>query len=169
MSTKEAVPCEIVCTGRCVCIAEKEAMNQYMQKLILMGFYGLVFLVARSDWKDRKILNRHCLEIFIISFLACRIFSEPSIYERVFGSMIVSLPMLFLGMVSKGSFGGGDVKITAAYGFFLGVDRMVKTMFLAVVLVMFFSLGKFFAGKGVWREVPLGVFLAMGIYGTSFL
>ena len=144
-------------------------MNQYMQKLILMGFYCLVFLVAQSDWKRRKILNRHCLEIFFLSLLAQGVFLEPSVCNRVLGSMIVSLPMFFLGIASKGSFGGGDVKITAAYGFFLGVDRMVKVLFLAVTLACFYSLGNRFTGQEKWREVPLGVFLSMGVYGTIFL
>ena len=47
--------------------------------------------------------------------------------------MIISVPMLLLALIIPGAFGGGDIKLMAAPGFFLGTGPVVCAMFFGLL------------------------------------
>lgn len=71
--------------------------------------------------------------------------SAPSLLSRITGGLCVSLPMWLLTMKIPGAFGGGDIKLSAVCGLFLGWRRMTAAVILAVL------------SAGAW-----GVFLLAG-------
>ena len=46
---------------------------------------------------------------------------------------LVSVPMLLLTLAVPGAFGGGDIKLMAASGFFLGMDAIVCAMMFGLL------------------------------------
>ena len=49
------------------------------------------------------------------------------------GAVIISVPMLLLALIIPGAFGGGDIKLMAASGFFLGTGPVVCAMFFGLL------------------------------------
>lgn len=89
---------------------------------------------------------------------------EPGIRSRLLGAVIVSLPMLFLTWKIPGAFGGGDIKLMAASGLFLGASSTVLSMILAVFTgggygAVMLAKGKLKRGE----PFAFGPFLAWGL------
>lgn len=64
--------------------------------------------------------------------LSCPFFPEISLPERGIGVFCVSLPLFLLTVLVPGAFGGGDIKLTAACGIFLGWKLSLMALFFAV-------------------------------------
>ena len=74
--------------------------------------------------------------IFIALLAVVRAFTVPgvSIPGRLSGAVCVSVPMLLLALVINGAFGGGDIKLMAACGLFLGWKLVLPAFFLGAVI-----------------------------------
>ena len=58
---------------------------------------------------------------------------EYRITDRLTGMLAVSVPMLLLTLLIPGGFGGGDIKLMAASGFFLGTSSILCAITLAII------------------------------------
>ena len=83
--------------------------------------------------------------------------------------MIVSLPMLLLALVVPGGFGGGDIKLMAGAGFFLGARLTVVAAFLGILLGGGFG-ALLLAAKKADRKTRFAFepFLCIGIAAAMF-
>ena len=71
--------------------------------------------------------------LLVLGIPAIWLFPQVDLMERLIGILCVSLPMLLLAIVLNG-FGGGDVKLMAAAGFFLGWKATVIAFFIGAIL-----------------------------------
>lgn len=84
------------------------------------------------------------------------------------GCLIISVPMLFLAVVFPGSFGGGDIKLVAAGGFFLGADLIVEAALIALFSAGAYCLWKYVVKRCNRKErFALGPFLCAGMMLAS--
>ena len=56
----------------------------------------------------------------IINVIINESFSVEGMVNHLIGAVCVSVPMLVVTLILKGAFGGGDIKLTAAAGLYLG-------------------------------------------------
>ena len=56
----------------------------------------------------------------VISFIINETFSIRGLADHLLGAVCISVPMLIVALVLKGAFGGGDIKLMAAAGLYLG-------------------------------------------------
>lgn len=97
-------------------------------------FIMILLATATYDAAAKKIPN--LFPILIIALALCQIITDPSdIAARMIGMLVVSLPMLLLAL-RYGGLGGGDIKLTAACGLFLGTDAVLTGCFAAAVLAL---------------------------------
>lgn len=87
--------------------------------------------MALIDWDTQIIYNRFHIIIAILAAAQIFLVPEHGIGDRLLGALIVSVPMLVLALIVPGAFGGGDIKLMAASGLFLGMDAIVCAMFSA--------------------------------------
>ena len=120
-------------------------------------FAGALFYSSLCDIRERRIPNSACLVILGLGLMD----SAP---DCLLGAVCVSVPMLFLSVMTGGSFGGGDIKLMAAGGFFLGpagiLQAFVIGMSAAGVYCIWLLVGK---RKGRKSEIALGPFLCLGM------
>jgi leader peptidase (prepilin peptidase) / N-methyltransferase len=81
----------------------------------------------------------------------------------LFGLMIGGAIFYLIALVSKGGMGGGDIKLIAMIGAFLGLQGGLFTIFASALLgsvvgLMLMLLGK----RGRKDRVPFGPFLSFG-------
>lgn len=79
-------------------------------------------------------------------------------------------------LISKGRWiGGGDIRMGALMGLFLGWPQILVALFFSYILGAIIGVGLIFLKKKKWKsEIPFGVFLAIGsiislFFGTQIL
>ena len=124
-----------------------------MQRVVCLAtvftFFVLLAVIGWKDFKTMRIPDRMNLAVFLTG--GCAIFTVPGpdIVERVFGMFAVSVPMLLVAMVTSGGFGGGDIKLLAALGAWLGAELVIYTIILACAL---------FGSYAMLRKMRVGAF-----------
>lgn len=101
--------------------------------MTIAAFFALLGVIAWTDWKTMRIPNRLNAAVFAVGLCAVFTVPGPGVPERVLGMFVVSVPMLLAALLVPGGFGGGDIKLMAAGGLFLGWEGNV----LAAVLGIF--------------------------------
>ncbi|MEG1973138.1 MAG: prepilin peptidase, partial [Oscillospiraceae bacterium] len=89
---------------------------------------------------------------------------EHPIYSCLLGTAVVSLPMLLIACLTDG-FGGGDIKLMAAAGLFLGIWGILLAFFMGALLGAVYGIclmaGKKATGKSAFA---FGPYLCTGIF-----
>lgn len=146
-----------------------------LQGLFLFLFMGLLTLVALVDWDTMEIPNGFVAAIFCLAAVKTLLWGHPPYLDAVIGFFAVSVPLLLITLAIPGAFGGGDIKLMAACGVFLGWKNVLVAFFLAVLggglYGIFLLAGK---KKGRKDHFPFGPFLCGGmivalIWGESLL
>lgn len=106
--------------------------------MTIAAFFALLGVIAWTDWKTMRIPNRLNAAVFVTGLCAFFTVPGPGVPERVLGMFVVSVPMLLAALLAPGGFGGGDIKLMAAGGLFLGWEGNVLAAALGI-----------FAG-GIW-------------------
>lgn len=102
--------------------------------LLIAGIFTVILIFAAvNDIRTRKIPDRYSAGILMLSLLSIFTSNEVGIFSRFIGLFCVSVPMLFLTVARPGAFGGGDIKLAAACGAFLGWRGAVVSMGVAVL------------------------------------
>lgn len=123
--------------------------------LVKLCFLLCLFGASFSDLKHRKIPN---LFPILIALLALQNFH--------FWGALLALPFLITAMVDPEKVGGGDIKLTAGIGVFLGWNQGLMALISAlfVVILCFFT-------SSLWKKeerfsemsAPLAPFLCFGV------
>ncbi len=96
-----------------------------------MIFLMLLVYVAYTDYTRREIPNSIILGIYVLS-----VFSNASVFDRVTGLFLLTLPLFFVALKYEG-IKGGDVKFLSAAGAYLGLYELslvlIPTTVTAVV------------------------------------
>lgn len=106
---------------------------QPLQALIVFIFLALLFLVAVVDAQTMEIPNGFSLALLAVGLLSGLLFVQIGWLERLIGAFCVSVPLFLITLLVPGAFGGGDMKLMAAGGVFLGWKLCLTAGFLAIV------------------------------------
>lgn len=101
----------------------------------LLGFYVCCILVV-IVWIDidtMEIPNGLVLALIPAGILAIWVFPQVDLLQRGIGLVCIALPMLLMNFAIKDAFGGGDIKLMAVAGFFLGWKLTLLATFLALL------------------------------------
>ncbi len=164
-------------------------MREVLTALIVTGFMAVLLTISKTDRRTGKIPDRQNGVLLLLGAVAMGIFPEQITLKvmsvmasgemasgllvirlpaaSLAGMFVVSVPLLLLGTAMPGSIGGGDVKLMAAGGLFLGVKGIIMAAALG-----FFCAGIYGIGLLLWQSAdrksrfPLGPFLCMGMSGS---
>lgn len=134
------------------------------QGLIHFLFMGMLTLVALVDWDTMEIPNGFVAVILALAVVHTLLYGHPPYVNALIGFFMVSLPMLVITLLIPGAFGGGDIKLMAACGIYLGWKNTLLAFFLAVVGGGIY--GAYLLAtrkKGKKEHFPFGPFLCVGM------
>jgi len=110
--------------------------------------------------------NWSILLILIAGLIVALVSQEVSWLERVIGFISAGGVLLIIAVLT-GGLGGGDVKLMAAVGFYLGWKLTLWSMLLASVIGGFAGIMILASGKGKLKtEIPFGPILVVGIISS---
>lgn len=140
-----------------------------MRMLTFTGFCALLAVAGWSDYRDRRIPDKLVLALLTVGIVSGVTMPEISPLSRLAGFFAASLPLFGIAMVCRGAFGGGDIKLMAAAGTFLGGKLILSALIFGLLG------GGAYAGvclllrkKGRKEKFAFGPFLCMGIVGAYF-
>lgn len=102
------------------------------QGLLALVWCGVLLTVALIDAQTMTIPDRLNLTLALLGLVSLA--AQPAAWaDRLLGAVCVSVPMLVLCLFVPGGFGGGDIKLMAAAGLFLGWQLTLTAGFLALL------------------------------------
>lgn len=146
-----------------------------LQAGLTAAFLGSLLWMAEIDARTRLLPDWCNLMIFAIAILRQILLPQGSIWSGLIGCVIISVPMFGLCLFINGAFGGGDIKLTFAWGFFLGWKLALVAFFLAVLTGGIYGAYLLLTGKKERKEhFAFGPFLCLGailavLWGNSLI
>ena len=126
-------------------------------------FFSLLFLSARIDIEHKIIPDQLTLPGIIAGLVFALILPGITLGQSLLGLLFLGGLLLAVAMVSRGGMGGGDIKLGAAMGAFLGLPQALLALIMASVLGSLVGgtliLLRFMSRK---EAFPFGPFLALG-------
>lgn len=136
---------------------------------IIFIYLGILLVVALIDWDTQMIYDRFHLLILALGIAAIWLFPDHAVIDRLIGAVIIAVPMLILALIIPGAFGGGDIKLMAVSGFFLGLAPIVTAAFIGLLTgggYAFIQLRRKKLDKT--SSFAFGPFLAIGLVIAAF-
>ncbi len=112
---------------------------------------------AIMDYRKRIIPDWTWIAILLTGIASAFVLSTPVLYERIMGFLLPGSCLLILAM-KYGGVGGGDIKLTAAIGFCLGLYSLAAILFFTLLPACIY------AKATRQRSIPLAVFLSIGFF-----
>ncbi len=145
----------------------------------LWFMFSLLLTISLIDLEHQKIPNRLVglgLAAVLIFRLGGTLFSitAPLLFtlawpEALWGLLAGGGAMLVIFLVSRGGMGGGDVKLAALLGFWLGLQGVIITLILGFVSGALVGVMLILLGLRRRRDpLPFAPFLSLGALITSF-
>ena len=136
---------------------------------VVFAYLGILLVVALIDRDTQMIYDRFHVFILVLAVMAFWIFPEHGMGSRLLGAVIISVPMLVLALLIPGAFGGGDIKLMAVSGLFLGAAATVCAMFIGLLTGGAYGLIMLTSGKLKKTDhFAFGPFLAIGLAVAVF-
>lgn len=167
--------------GLCVVLAVSLAVlkaNQVDSFELLIREMLLVFGFVASviDFRERRVPNRLIgvmLGVWVLVMVPQLFFQTDLALFRLISSMvgffIGGLIFLIVYVLSKKGLGGGDVKLMAVSGLYLGLDGIMPTMLYGSILAAAVGGGMILMKKLTAKDtIPLVPFLYVGMLLTIF-
>ncbi|MCR5340871.1 MAG: A24 family peptidase [Saccharofermentans sp.] len=140
-------------------------------------FLVMLAACAASDINKGIVPDLICILIAVLAVVKILTGSVnmQSLINHLCGALVLSVPMLIVALLIKKGFGGGDIKMMAAAGLFLGLDKTITAGFIAFFIAGICGVYLLFTKKGSAKEkVKLAPYLALGcafseLFGTVLI
>ena len=122
------------------------------------------------DLDTMEIADGCSIAIVVLTAAGLFFMKDITIGQRLIGMVCISVPMLLLAIAVPGAFGGGDIKLMAAGGLFLGWRTVLASAIIGILLGGGYGIYLLASGKkGRKEQFAFGPFLCVGmILGLLF-
>lgn len=128
----------------------------FLSSLIVISFIDLDFQIIPDRISISLILFG--LLLSVLSHSAYNLVAD--LKESLLGILVGGGSLLIIALLSKGGMGGGDIKLNAGIGAFLGWQNALLTIFIGSLLGAI--VGLIILKKTGNRKIPFGPFLSIG-------
>lgn len=174
--------------GKCRFCGEKISLRYPMVELLNAGIYLLIYqacglsiqfigfallasaliVIAFIDY-DHKIIPDGIVLLLVGAGIIYSVFAQDITWlDRLIGFFVASLPLYLLLLLSRGGVGGGDIKLMAAVGIYLGWKLTLLSLFMGAVLGSIVAVILLILKRKTRKdEIPFGPALAVGIMAAA--
>lgn len=127
----------------------------------MLALKNLIFTITLvyagyEDLKKRIIPDKVHVIIMISSLLY-----DFSLFQSLIGFFVLPIPFIMAVLFDENSIGGGDIKLVAAIGFFLGLMKgtiaLIVGQFIAIFVTVVFK-------RNRKDTIPMAPYLAIGCF-----
>lgn len=141
--------------------------------LFYIILFSILVVISGIDYHYQIIPDTLVLAIFVVGIglkLANLLSYGQALYilNSLLGLLIGGGFLLIVAIVSRGGMGGGDIKLMAALGFWIGWKYAILSLLLSFIIGGILSLGLLITKvKSRGEFIPFGPFLVMGFIVTA--
>jgi len=107
--------------------------------LILWIFVSFLVFISIMDLEQQIILDK-VLYWFFFCGLFFSFFLPELFLNRLLAAFCGGIILLLLAIITRGAIGGGDIKLLFVLGFWLGIDKLLFTLFFGFISGGFISI-----------------------------
>lgn len=163
---------EIIAASVSAALAAKFSLSPIFGAFFL--FTMLLLTIAFIDLENKIIPDIISLPGIIVGLLLSLLLGQTSFLSSVIGTLVgggllYGTALATQAILKKEGMGGGDIKLLAMIGSFLGWQKTLLTLFLAVFVGSIIG-GIYIlaSGKGKSEPIPFGPFLSLGAILSVF-
>jgi leader peptidase (prepilin peptidase) / N-methyltransferase len=134
---------------------------------LLLISLGMVIIVTDISY---MLIPNKILLFFAIVIIPIRILTplDPW-WDAIVGALVGFFLLYFVAVISKGGMGGGDVKLFAVLGIFLGLKGILLTFFLSTFIGAIFGILGLISGKIKRKQaIPFGPYIIVASFIVYF-
>ena len=139
---------------------------EFVSKVV---FLSMLIVISFVDLEHRMIPDIISLSGMILGLGFSFLLKSITFWESLLGFLIGGVLLYLVALLGdllfkKESMGGGDIKMAAMIGAFLGWQRLLAALFIAVALGAFVGVVSMLTSSRVRKDkiIPFGPFLALG-------
>lgn len=156
--------------GGAAAVASQIYFESPAASVTVILFLGLLLVVGFVDWDTMEIPDSFVAAAFASGFLSVFTMPGTGILSRIIGIFAVSVPLLLLTLAVPGAFGGGDIKLMAGCGLFLGAKLCLLSLAFAVLTGGLYGIWLLLTRKKGGKEhFAFGPFLCVGMAAALFV
>ena len=130
-------------------------------------FLSLLTMVSYIDIRKKRIPDLFSIVIIMLGVIEWGFGVHPAFFSRLAGMFIGISLLSIISFFYPGAFGGGDIKLLAAGGFYLGVKKVWIAFVLSILIsgaYCIIRMGMIKTGKikKERKEISVGPFLCIG-------
>lgn len=138
-----------------------------LKLLLLFIFCCAVILISLIDYELQIIPDSLVLILAACGFIYSSLYLPGGFLNGLYGSVFGFSVMLAIFLISRGGMGGGDVKLSAAAGLWLGFENTVIFLLLSFISGGIISILLMVTGvKNKQDAIPFGPFLCAGAFAV---
>ena len=149
--------------------------NFTAKALLAFAFCAVLVSIALIDFDTMRIPNSLIFALIPLSILSLFVFKDISIGESIIGFFAVSIPMFLMIVIIPGIFGGGDIKLMAVCGLFLGWKLILLAAFFGIIIEGVYVIVKSLLKKLKKNDhiafapaLCIGIYISL-LYGTQMI
>lgn len=132
-------------------------------KVLQAAFVLTLGAISVIDIKTKTIPDKAVICVLIIGFASCFVDNSVPFYDKLLGIIAAGILPFLAIVITDGGMGGGDVKLTAAAGMFVGWQRAIFSVATAFTLGAVFSIIVLLVFKKSRRtQIPFAPFISAG-------
>ncbi|TYO95649.1 prepilin peptidase [Desulfallas thermosapovorans] len=139
------------------------------QSVSMWVFFAVLLAAALIDYRHKIIPDELIITGLVLGLPLVYLSGTGKLIDGLIGFLGAGVLFLIIALVSKGGMGGGDIKLSALMGLFLGWPDILVALFISFLVgglsgIMLMALGQ----KGRKDAVPFGPYLALGGVVAAF-
>ena len=132
-------------------------------------FFAVLVTAAFIDYRHSIIPDELIIAGCVLGLPLLFLSGPGQLVDGLIGFLVAGLLFLLIAVVSRGGLGGGDIKLAALMGLYLGFPDIFIALFSAFLLGALVSIVMLALGKKSLKDaVPFGPFLALGGVTAAF-
>lgn len=140
-----------------------------LEALTIFLFFSVLTVVTFIDIDVMEIPFILNIIIFVLGIISIWTVGDITILERIIGMLCISLPLFLIVLIIPEGFGGGDIKLMFAAGFFLGWKATVAAFLIGLLTGGIYGiLCLVRRKKGKKDHFAFGPFLSVGLAISVF-
>ncbi len=129
---------------------------------------SILLVISIIDTEHYIIPDKLIIFFFFLGIVSIIFMGEPTVLSALLGFSAAFISLLALALVSRGGMGGGDIKLAAVIGVYLGWPNGITAVLLGCLLAGLAGLILILLRLKSRKDlIPFGPFLAVGALITS--
>lgn len=135
-----------------------------MKVITMTIILSILLIISIIDLKTQTIPDQLNALLFVLGIWSSFALQGITLMERFLGIFVVSIPLIVVAFLFSGGIGGGDIKLMASSGVFLGVSGNIAAAFIGLFLSGIYGIVLLLTRRASRKDYfSLGPFLCLGI------